>query len=92
MRMDAGGNGRCGHCLEHRVAWGHAEQAARTQAARVDLEVADVARKLYAGPDDAQWKSEESAQKLGDREISGAARDQTLITRYDRESLTKEVE
>jgi hypothetical protein len=38
---------------------------------------ARVARKLYAGPDDAQWKSEESAQELGDREISGAGRDQT---------------
>ena len=67
MRMDTRGNRRCGHRLEHRVVGRHAEQAARSEIARVDLEVAGIARKFGAGPDDAQWKSKESAQELGDR-------------------------
>jgi hypothetical protein len=53
---------------------------------------ASVARKLDAAPDDAQWKSEESAQELGDREISGAPRDPTLIIRYDQGNPIEEAE
>jgi hypothetical protein len=59
--MDTGGNRRCRHRLEDWVAWRHAEQAARSEIVRVDLEVAGIARKFDARPDDAQWKSEESA-------------------------------
>ena len=57
MRMDTGGTRGCGHRLEDRVVWRHAEQAARTQGARVDLEVAGIPREFDAGPDDAQWES-----------------------------------
>src|ERR1700751_6354706 len=67
MRVDTGGYRCCGHRLKDRVVWRHAEQAARPEIVRVNLEVAGIARKFDAGADDAQWKSKESAQELGDR-------------------------
>jgi hypothetical protein len=73
MRMDTGGNRCCGHRLEDRVVWRHAKQTARTQVARVDLEVAGIARKFDAGADDAQRESKKPAQELGDRIFSEVA-------------------
>ena len=46
MRVDTGSNRRNGHRLQDRVVWRHPEQAARPQIARVDLEVAGVAREV----------------------------------------------
>jgi hypothetical protein len=80
MCMDTGGNRRCSHRLEHRVVGRHAEQAARSEIVRVDVEVAGIARKFDARPDDAQWKSKEPAQKLGDRILGEIA---TAVWRGD---------
>ena len=67
MRVDAGGNRCRGHRLQDRIVRRHAEQAARSEIAWVDLEVADIARKIAADLDDAYRESKKSPQKLGDR-------------------------
>src|SRR5215472_19243240 len=48
MRVDTRCNRRCGHRLEYRVVWRHAEQAAQSQFAWVDLEVTGIAREVGA--------------------------------------------
>src|SRR6516164_11005116 len=75
MRVDTGGNRCCGHRLEDRIVWRHAEQAARSEIARVDFEVTGIAREVGADLEDAHRESEESPQELGDwkfGEIAGA--------------------
>src|SRR6516165_5094332 len=67
MRVDTRGNRRCGHRLEDRVVWRHAEQATRSEIARVDLEVAGIAREVGTDLEDAHWKGKEPPQELGDR-------------------------
>jgi hypothetical protein len=66
MRVDARGNRRRGHHLQDRIVWRHAEQAARSEIARVDLEVSGIPREFGAGLDDARRESEKSSQELGD--------------------------
>src|SRR6267154_410132 len=66
MRVNAGSDWRRGHSLNYRVLRRHAEQTARAQAARVDLEVSGVPREFGAGLDDARRESEKSSQELGD--------------------------
>src|SRR5262252_9209252 len=77
MSVDTGGNRRCGHRLQDRVVWRHAEQAARPQIARVDLEVAGITREVGTELEDAHWKGKKSPQELGDRilgEVAAAVR------------------
>ncbi len=66
MRVNAGSDRRRGHSLNYRVLRRHAEQTARAQAARVDLEVSGIPREFGAGLDDARRESEKSSQELGD--------------------------
>ena len=60
MRVDARGNRRRGHRLQDRIVWRYAEQAARSEIAWVDLEIAGIARKFDAGLDNAHGEGEKS--------------------------------
>src|SRR5438034_9218928 len=75
--VDTGGNRGRGHRLQDRVVWRHAEQAARSEVTRIDLEVRGIPRKFDAGLDNARRESKKSSQELGDRkfgEIAAAMR------------------
>ena len=67
MRVDAGGNRCRGHRLQDRIVRRHAEQAARSEIAWVDLEIAGIARKFDACLDNAHGEGKKSPQELGDR-------------------------
>src|ERR1700756_2019459 len=77
VRMNAGSDRRRSHCLEGWVVRRHAEQAARSELARVDLEVTGIPREIGGGLDDAHWKSKKLPQEFGYRilrEIAAAVR------------------
>jgi len=67
MSVDAGSYRCRSHRLEDRVVRRHAEQAARSEVAWVDLEVTGIPRKFGGGLDDAHRESEKSTQELSDR-------------------------
>ena len=55
VRVNTGSDRRRGYCLEDWVLWSHTKQAARSEIARVDLEVSGIAGEVGTDLDESGY-------------------------------------